>query len=126
MSDLQELISGLKPQSSAAPQETPSRKPPKPDWVKRREEVTGIEANYNPDEKRWVFPGLSTNMGGPKAGTSKTEEQTPEATDYREEVRKAFTTGDYAGAVKILESQKDLSLDMKLVLQVAKDRVKKG
>jgi hypothetical protein len=58
------------PDAGASSDQQPAKKkrsPVKPDAVLRKEKVTGITAEWSDSERRWVFPGLSTTMGGPKA-----------------------------------------------------------
>lgn len=106
MSDLQTLLGGT--QGTQQDQGTQDkgqqgdqkgkRKAVKPDWVKRREEATGITANFSDAERRWVFPGLSTNMGGPKKGTKPGEQGGPMTDEQVAAADKAPPTLDNAQA----------------------------
>ena len=85
MGDLDQLLgskgmispeeSGAAPQDETWTNQKAQQKKPKPSWVTQREQATGITAQWSDDERRWVFPGLSTNMGGPKKGANDNSNQ---------------------------------------------------
>jgi hypothetical protein len=127
MSDLKELLAGAKPQEDTAPDEK-KKSHPKPAWVAHREEVTGIDAQYNESERRWVFPGLSSNMGGPKKGaqTSQALQAEKPKADPDVAARSAFASGDYKTVVDLLSKDPDAAKDpkKKALLDVAMQAVK--
>ena len=136
MSDIQDLLGGsgtvasgtdqqgAADQGNAARQGKQKRKPtPKPAWVVQREKATGIDAQWsdaaNAGRGGYVFPGLSSKMGGPAKG-AKPADQGGE--DKHKAARKAFTDGDYASAYEALVNDPAAQTDpvLKQVLALSK------
>lgn len=111
MSDLSALLGGTagagqasqagdQTDAGAADQQKKKRSPVKPDAVLRKEKVTGITAEWSDAERRWVFPGMSTTMGGPKAAKAKTGE--PQA----DQAQKTQDDPALAAVAHLMENQK--------------------
>lgn len=69
--------------------------------MKQRESATGITAEWSDEERRWIFPGLSSNMGGPKKG-AKTPEKKTEAPASVGAAQKDYNSGKYQQAYEKL------------------------
>jgi hypothetical protein len=113
-------------QQPAEDQGKKKRTTPKPEWVKRREEATGITAEWSDSERRWTFPGLSTNMGGPKKGATQGTEQKaeggktqPKPTDTKtadakwKQIREFFVNEKYGEAWQLMADDPDIQKDPK-------------
>lgn len=131
MSDLRDLLAGAKPAGKDGADNTEPKKKnhPKPAWVAHREEVTGINAQYDEGERRWIFPGLSSNMGGPKKDARAQDTTAPnpkQATNTDAQARSAFASGDYAKVVELLSKDPNATTDpkKKALLDVANQAIK--
>ncbi len=133
MSDIQDLLgapgtvdSGKDQQSAEQQGQQKKRKPtPKPAWVVQREKATGIESKWSDEANAgrggYVFPGLSSTMGGPAKG-AKEGTQAQGGEDKHKAARKAFSDGDYGAAYEALKDDPEAKTDpvLKQVLALSK------